>query len=73
VSAAGILAVALLAGLAGGVVMITVAGARRTDSTLTRVVGHERVPDLMINPDLGTPSEYPEAALAPLACIRVSS
>jgi hypothetical protein len=46
-----IVGVALLAGVAGGVVLVAVAGARRTDTTLARVARFERIPDVLVNPD----------------------
>lgn len=46
----GALAVALLIGIAGGAVMATVAGARRTDSSLTRFLDETNEPDETIFP-----------------------
>ena len=44
-------AIGVLAGVASGVVMIAVAGARRTDSSLHRVVVDHRAADVVINPN----------------------
>ena len=47
------LALALLAGIAAGVVMVAFAGARRTASSLHRVVVAQRAADVLINPNAG--------------------
>jgi ABC-type lipoprotein release transport system permease subunit len=47
----GMLGVALLVGVAGGTMFAAAAGARRTDSSLGRVVRDQRTPDLLINPN----------------------
>lgn len=46
-------AIGVLAGIASGVVMIAVAGARRTDSSLHRVVVDHRSADVVVNPNNG--------------------
>jgi hypothetical protein len=43
-------AIGLLAGVVGGVVMVAVAGARRTDSSLRRVVVDTHAADVLVNP-----------------------
>jgi ABC-type lipoprotein release transport system permease subunit len=47
----GTLGLALLVGVAAGAVLGAIAGARRTDSTLARVVRAQMLPDLLVNPD----------------------
>src|SRR5512143_219634 len=47
----GMVGLALLVGIAAGAVFTAAAGARRTDSTLGRVVRAQRIPDLLVNPD----------------------
>ena len=47
-------AIALVAGIAGGVVMAAVAGARRTDSAPERVVAETRGADALVNPNNGS-------------------
>ncbi len=47
------LALALLAGIAAGVVMVAFAGARRTASSLHRVVVAQRAADVLVNPNAG--------------------
>jgi ABC-type lipoprotein release transport system permease subunit len=49
----GWVAIGLLAGVVAGVVMVAVAGARRTSSSLQRVVVDERVADVLVNPNSG--------------------
>ena len=46
-------AIGLLAGLAAGIVLVAVAGARRTDSALQRVVVDQHVFDVDVNPNNG--------------------
>jgi putative ABC transport system permease protein len=46
-----------VAGIAGGVVMVAVAGARRTGSSLARVVREDRAADVLVNPNNGSLSE----------------
>ena len=47
-------AIGLLAGVVAGVVMVAVAGARRTDSSLHRVVVETRAADVLVNPNNAT-------------------
>src|SRR5690348_266112 len=47
---------ALLAGLAGGVALAAIAGARRTDTAYDRLVRATDAPDVLVNPDLGSDS-----------------
>jgi ABC-type antimicrobial peptide transport system permease subunit len=47
----GMLGVALLVGIAGGAVLASAAGARRTASTVDRVARSQRASDLLINPN----------------------
>ena len=65
----GALALALLVGLAGGIVLTTVAGARRTDSAYSELITETDAPDLLVNPNDGNESElvdrYDEVARLP--------
>ena len=65
----GALALALLVGLAGGIVLTTVAGARRTDSAYSELITETDAPDLLVNPNDGNGSElvdrYDEVARLP--------
>ncbi len=45
--------IAILTGLVSGVVMVAIAGARRTDSSLHRVVVESRAPDLFVGLNVG--------------------
>ena len=54
-----LLALALLAGIAGGAVLAAVAGARRTDTAYSRLVAETKEQDVLVNPDLGTESALP--------------
>ena len=51
------LGLALLVGLAGGIVLTAVAGARRTDSAYPRMLDATTAWDVTVNPDHGTDSE----------------
>ncbi|MDQ1521656.1 MAG: putative transport system permease protein, partial [Actinomycetota bacterium] len=44
-------ALGVLAGIAGGVVLTAAAGARRTDTALARWVRHSNAADVLVNPD----------------------
>jgi putative ABC transport system permease protein len=52
----GLLGLALLAGLVGGVALAAAAGARRTDSAYSRLVAETRAWDVLVNPDNGAES-----------------
>jgi hypothetical protein len=56
-------AIAVLAGLVGGVVLVAAAGARRTDSAPERVVAETRASDVLVNPNNGTLSDAQWRAL----------
>jgi ABC-type lipoprotein release transport system permease subunit len=49
--AGALIALGIMTGVAGGVVIVAVAGARRTDTTLARYVRASRQPDVLVNPD----------------------
>jgi len=51
------IAIAVLAGVAGGVVLAAAAGARRTDSAPERVVAATRASDVLVNPNNGSLSD----------------
>src|SRR5437764_156036 len=52
-------AIALLIGLAGGVVLTTAAGARRTDTAYTRYLQASRAADMLVSPqNVGRPRFY---------------
>jgi hypothetical protein len=62
----GWLVAALLVGLAGGVVLTTVAGARRTDTAYARLLASSRAADAIISPqNTGIPSYYDAVAKLP--------
>jgi hypothetical protein len=56
-------AIALLAGVAGGVTLAALAGARRADSAFSRLLTATRADDVIVNPDLGTASELDSDAV----------
>jgi ABC-type lipoprotein release transport system permease subunit len=59
-------AVALLIGLAGGVVLTTAAGARRTETAYPRLLQYSRGADLVISPqNRGLPNYYAAVARSP--------
>jgi hypothetical protein len=60
-----IVALGLLAGIAGAVVLATVAGARRTDTAFTRMVRTTRTADVLVNPDFGNDSKLDVVAFVP--------
>lgn len=62
-----LLVVALLVGLAGGAVLASLAGARRTDTAYSRLVEKTDAWDVLVNPDLGTDSalEIGDVAVLP--------
>jgi ABC-type lipoprotein release transport system permease subunit len=62
----GLIAVALLAGAAGGVALVAVAGARRTASAYTRLEAATNAYDVAVNPDLGTGSKVTRRSVARL-------
>ena len=51
-----LLGVALLVGLAGGVTLAAVAGARRTDTAFSRLLEKTNAADILVNPDNGIDS-----------------
>src|SRR5262249_19140015 len=54
---------AILIGLSGAVVMVAVAGARRTDSAYTRYLGATNASDVLLSPNAtGTPRMYEDIA-----------
>ena len=56
-------AIALLIGLAGGVVLTTAAGARRTDTAYARYLHYSHAADVIVSPqDRGLPDYYPALA-----------
>jgi hypothetical protein len=60
------LALVLLVGLAGAVVLVAAAGARRTGSAYDRLVEESRASDVLVNPDLGDESALDPEAIAQL-------
>jgi hypothetical protein len=56
-------AIALLAGIAGGITLVALAGARRADSAFTRLLATSSAADVLVNPDLGTGSALDSAAV----------
>ena len=60
------LQLALLAGVAGAVVLAAVAGARRTDTAFARMLHETRAADVLVNPDYGNDSALDWHAVARL-------
>jgi ABC-type lipoprotein release transport system permease subunit len=59
-------AVALLIGVTGGVVLTTLAGARRTDTAYARYLKQSRAADVLVSPtNRGLPDYYPALAKLP--------
>jgi hypothetical protein len=67
-----IVALALLAGVAGAVALAAVAGARRTDSAFARMVRETRAADVLVNPDFGNDSGLDPRAIARLPMVAAS-
>jgi predicted lysophospholipase L1 biosynthesis ABC-type transport system permease subunit len=51
-----VIALALLAGVAGAVTLAAIAGARRTDTAFARMLRETRAADVLVNPDFGNES-----------------
>ena len=66
-------AIGLLAGVVGGVVMVAVAGARRTDSSLQRVVVDTHAADVLVNPNNGALTDAQWRAMAQLPQVAEST
>ena len=65
-----LLAVGVLVGLAGGVTLAALAGARRTESAFGRLVAETEAWDLLVNPDLGTETALDDADVKALPQVR---
>jgi len=63
------LALALLAGLAGGVTLTAIAGARRTDTAFSRLLVATNAADVLVNPDYGNDSGLDANAVAHLPMV----
>ena len=63
------LALAVLAGVAGGVTLAAVAGARRTDSAFSRLLVATNAADVLVNPDYGNDSGLDWKAVAKLPMV----
>jgi hypothetical protein len=63
------LALALLAGLAGGVTLAAIAGARRTDSAYSRLLVATNAAHILVNPDYGNDSGLDAKAIARLPMV----
>src|SRR3954454_12842288 len=61
-----LLGVALLVGLAGGVTLAAIAGARRTDTAFARLLTTTNADDVIVNPDTGIRSGLQLADVAAL-------
>jgi hypothetical protein len=61
-----VFALALLAGLAGGVTLTAIAGARRTSSAYSRLLVATNAADVLVNPDFGNDSGLDAKAVARL-------
>jgi putative ABC transport system permease protein len=64
-----VLALALLAGLAGAATIAAVAGARRTDSAFSRLLTATAAADVLVNPDYGNDSGLDSKAVARLPMV----
>ncbi|HEY3673436.1 MAG TPA: ABC transporter permease [Acidimicrobiia bacterium] len=60
---------ALLAGIAGGVTLAAIAGARRTDSAFSRLLTATHAAQVLVNPDFGNDSELDPKAIARLPMV----
>ncbi|HEX9504606.1 MAG TPA: ABC transporter permease, partial [Acidimicrobiia bacterium] len=65
----GVLALALLAGFAGGATLAAIAGARRTDSAFSRLLVDTNAAHLLVNPDYGDDSHLDARAVARLPMV----
>jgi hypothetical protein len=65
-----VLALALLAGVAGGATLAAIAGARRTDSAFSRLRVDTNAIDVLVNPDLGSDSNLDAKAVTKLPMVR---
>jgi len=64
-----VLALALLAGIAGGATLAAVAGARRTDSAFSRLLVSTNAAHVLVNPDYGNDSGLDWKAVAKLPMV----
>jgi hypothetical protein len=64
-----VLALALLAGIAGGATLAAIAGARRTDSAFSRLLVDTNAADVLVNPDFGNDSHLDAEAVAKLPMV----
>jgi ABC-type lipoprotein release transport system permease subunit len=60
---------ALLVGVAGGVALAALAGARRTDSAFSRLYANTKMWDILVNPDMGTDSVLRPSAVERLPMV----
>ncbi|MDQ1433067.1 MAG: putative transport system permease protein, partial [Actinomycetota bacterium] len=67
-----VLALALLAGLAGGVTLAAIAGARRTDSAYSRLLVATNAAHVLVNPDDGNDSALDAQAIARLPMVAAA-
>jgi hypothetical protein len=65
-----VVALTLLAGLAGAAVLVAVAGARRTDTAFSRLLASTRAADVLVNPDDGNDSGLDWHAVAALPMVE---
>jgi len=67
-----VVALALLVGVAGAVVLAAIAGARRTDDAFARMLRETRAADVLVNPDFGNDSGLDPRAVAALPMVSES-
>jgi hypothetical protein len=65
-----VVALALLAGIAGAVTLTAIAGARRTDSAFARMLRETRAADVLVNPDFGNDSGLDVRKVAALPMVE---
>ena len=68
-----VLALTLLVGVAGGVTLAAVAGARRTDTAFSRLVTATNAWEVLVNPDLGSQSELRSGRIRRLPLLVVNA
>ncbi len=66
-----VIALALLAGVAGAVTLAAIAGARRTDTAFARMLRETRAADVLVNPDFG--SDVPVRTTVVGAALAIAS
>src|SRR5262245_29336553 len=65
-----LVALALVAGIAGAATLAAIAGARRTDTAFARMLAATRAPDVLVNPDFGNDSNLDVDAVRHLPMVE---